>query len=132
MITPHPFLPFKTQEIQKITTALPNLINLSDFYLTEDAATKALYKIKVNKPSGPDCIAPKVLQYYSINLKILEEFPTVNVTHIQKKELNPYQLTTNQSASYPCQHLHTPRREMDTVSSVQVVLTNESSLVVFE
>ena len=55
-----------------------NLIYWSDCDFTEDAVTKALDKIKVNKTPDPDCIALGVLkemkyqitnflQYYSIN-----------------------------------------------------------------
>ena len=42
-------------EIQKITPAQSNLNHLSDCDFTENAATKALDKIKVNKIPGPDC-----------------------------------------------------------------------------
>ena len=68
-----------TYEIQEVTPAKPNSIPLSDCHFTEDTATKALDKIKVNKTPDPDCIAPRILkeatyqiskplQYYSINL----------------------------------------------------------------
>ena len=51
-----------TYENQEITPAQHNLITLSDCDFTEDAVTKALDKIKVNKTPGPDCIAPRVLK----------------------------------------------------------------------
>ena len=79
MITLYLFLPLKTHEIQEITAAKPNLIPLSNCHFTEDAVTKALDKIKVNKNPGSDYIALRVLkeetlksanllQYYLMNL----------------------------------------------------------------
>ena len=67
MIILHPFLLLKTHEIQKITPAQHNLISFSDCDLTEDTVTKALDKIIVNKTSGPDCIAPRVLKEATSN-----------------------------------------------------------------
>ena len=49
-----------TYEIQKITPAKPNLIPLNNCDFTEDAVTKALDKIKVNKNPAPDCIPPSL------------------------------------------------------------------------
>ena len=62
MITLHPFLLIDTYKIHKITPAQHNLIPLSDFDFTDDAVTKALDKIKVNKTPGPDRIASRVLR----------------------------------------------------------------------
>ena len=39
-----------------------NLNHFSDCDFTEDAVTKALDKIKVNKTPGFDCIAPRILK----------------------------------------------------------------------
>ena len=51
-----------TYEIQDMIPAQPNSIPLDDCNFTEDAVTKALDKIKVNKTPGPDYIAPRVLK----------------------------------------------------------------------
>ena len=51
-----------TYEIHEITPAQPNLIPLSDCYFTEDAVTKVLDKINVNKIPGPDCTVPRILK----------------------------------------------------------------------
>ena len=51
-----------TYEIQDIIPAQSNLIPLSGYNLTEDAVSKALDEIKVNKTPGLDFIAPTVLK----------------------------------------------------------------------
>ena len=105
-----------TYEIQEITPAKPNLIPLSDCEFTEDTVTKALDTIKVNKTPGLDCIAPRVLKEATYQIskpfailinkflnsgKVPDFWKLANVTPIQKKEINHYRLTTDQSASHP-------------------------------
>ena len=51
-----------TYEIQDIIPAQHNQIPLTDYNFTEDAVTKTLGKIKVNKTPGPDYIAPRILR----------------------------------------------------------------------
>ena len=80
-------------EIQDIIPAQPNLIPLSDCSFTEDAVTKVLDKIKVNKTLDLDYIAPTIwkrqkiksanhLRYYPINPLILEESQTFGTWQI--------------------------------------------------
>ena len=48
--------------INEITSTHLNLVPLSDCDLTEKGVTKVLDKIKVNKVTSHDCIAPRVLK----------------------------------------------------------------------
>ena len=106
----------KTHEIQNIIPARLDIISLSDCSFTEDAVTKALGKMKVNKTPGPDYITPRVLKEpkhqiskpltillnKSLNTgRVSDIWKLTNITPIQKRETKRYQITADQSASHP-------------------------------